>query len=157
MIITCEEKSAQSKYYEVVNVGPYNTLYFPNVDSCLSITYVLENNHLIGGHAGWGSNMQPQINAQRVVTNMNGIRYTLGKKIEKIFFIGDLASYNTNTLLPNGFNAKNVFTINNLIGQSDIYFYSSRRWLSIEKVNTKKRLYYNSIDSINKSFTIKSN
>jgi len=146
MIVNCEEKSSQSQYFEAVDVGPYNTLRYPNVDSCLSITYVLDANYLVGGHAGWGANMNPAANALRVVNKMNQFVQNTGKSIQRIIFAGDLPTYTLTNLVPVSGNIT-AHKIDNTPGQSDIYVYSSRRWLTIERVNHGPQLFQGSIDT----------
>jgi hypothetical protein len=143
MIVTCEEKSGQAKAFEAVNVGPYDTLFFPNVDSCLSITYVLEGNYLVGGHAGYGADMNPNANGARVKGKMDQFVTAAGRTISMVVFIGDWQNYNIGQLIPAGVAQQHVHKIQTP-GQSNIWFYSSRRWLSIERKGTQ--LHGGSID-----------
>ena len=144
--MTCEEKSAQSQYFEAVDVGPYNTLFYPNVDSCLSITFVLTGNYLVGGHAGWGANMAPNANVIRIVGKMNQFVQNANRNLQLVIAAGDLPSYNLHNL-PGGQNVI-VRTINNTRGQSDIYVYSSRRWLTIQRTNHGAQLFQGRVDNL---------
>lgn len=144
MIVTCEEKSNQAKAFEAVDVGPYNTLYYPNVDSCLSITYVLDGNYLVGGHAGWGANMNPLANGLRVKGKMDQFVTAAGRAISMVVFAGDLPTYNLRQLTPLGVAQQNVHEIETP-GLSNIWFFSSRRWLKIERTNGTQ-LHAGSID-----------
>ncbi len=134
MIVTCEEKSHLAKAFEAVNVGPYDTLFFPNVDSCLSITYVLEGNYLVGGHAGLGANMNPNANGARVKGKMDQFVTAAGRTITLVVFAGELGYYNLVPLVPAGVAQQNVHKIQTN-GQSNIWFFSSRRWLKIERTD----------------------
>jgi hypothetical protein len=144
MIVTCEEKSNQAKYPEVVNVGPYDTLFYPNVDSCLSITYVMEGNYLVGGHAGWGANMKPHSNAFRVKAKMDQLVTTAGREVRMVIFAGAFASYSVASLIPAGVAPADVHKIDTP-GQSNIWIFSSRRLISIETTKGVQ-LHYGSID-----------
>ncbi len=144
MIVTCEEKSNQAKAFEAVNVGPYDTLYYPNVDSCLSITYVLDGNYLVGGHAGWGANMDTAANSLRVKGKMDQFVTAAGRAISMVVFAGDLPYYNLGPLVPAGVAQHNVHKIRTP-GLSNIWFFSSRRWLKIERTNGEQ-LHAGSID-----------
>ncbi len=150
MIITCAEKVAapnKSEYFEAVDVGPYNTLFYPNVDSCLSITYLLEGNYLVGGHIGYGANLQPEVNGLRVKQKMDQFVAAAHRPITKVFFIGNTKDdYNYPRLIPPDFDFDNVHVIPSKGGQMNVYFYSSRRWLTLERVSTKAELFSGSID-----------
>ena len=144
MIVTCEERSNQAKAFEAVDVGPYNTLYYPNVDSCLSITYVIDGNYLVGGHAGWGVNMNPMANGLRVKGKMDQFVTAAGRAISMVIFAGDTGQYNLRQLTPAGVAQQNVHAIETP-GQSNIWFFSSRRWFKIELTNGTQ-LHAGSID-----------
>jgi hypothetical protein len=144
MIVECEEKSNQAKHPEVVSVGPYDTLYYPNVDSCLSITYVLDGNYMVGGHAGWGADMKPRSNAFRVKAKMDQFVAAAGREVSMVIFAGAFASYSVASLIPARVAPANVRKIDTP-GQSNIWIFSSRRWISIE-TTAGVRLHYGSID-----------
>ncbi len=135
MNITCEEKSGQSVYPEIVQVQQGDTLYFPNVDSCMSITYVLDDDSFIGGHVGWGENMQPDTNANRILDEMAQISSTT--KVIKIIFIGDLPSYSASLANFSSSQECSVHKIDNPDGQADIYFSTSDNSLSINRSGTE--------------------
>jgi hypothetical protein len=144
MIVECEERSNQSRYPEVVNVGPYNTLYYPNVDSCLSITYVLTGNYLVGGHAGWGANMMPRSNAFRVKAKMDGIVAAAGRTVSMVIFAGEIGNYSVGSLIPAGVAPANVHRIYTP-GLTNIWVFSSRRLISLE-TTAGAPLHYGGID-----------
>jgi len=76
----------------VVEAGKLDSLYFPGVDSCLAVAFVLKSGRMIGGHIGtsWGKDdmPDPEKNAKTIVQKM----LTKVKKIESFFcviYVGD--------------------------------------------------------------------
>ena len=69
-----------------------DTLFFPHVDSCLAIVFILEDDAVVGAHvAQFGGKdfgeYQPDQNAKDAVTEMK--KLTNGKKVADVFTLGD--------------------------------------------------------------------
>lgn len=87
---------------------------------------------LVGGHAGLGANMNPNANGARVKGKMDQFVTAAGRAITMVVFAGELGYYNLVPLVPAGVAQQDVHKIQTN-GQSNIWFFSSRRWLKIER------------------------
>jgi hypothetical protein len=66
-----------------------DTLFFPHVDSCLAMIFVLEDDGVVGAHVGAfsGDQYQPDANARAAVLQMKQL--TGGKRVLEVFTLGD--------------------------------------------------------------------
>jgi len=73
----------------VAKAGTSDTLFFPHVDSCLAIIFVLQDDIVVGAHvsAFAGEVFQPDGNARAAVVEMKALAD--GKTILEVFTLGD--------------------------------------------------------------------
>jgi hypothetical protein len=98
------EPSGNSKYPSAKSVDraeTSDTLFFPHVDSCLAIVFILKSGAVIGAHAAQfgGTDFgtyQPNVNAKLAVTEMKKLQN--GEEVLDVFTLGD-GSYTRATFL----------------------------------------------------------
>lgn len=85
----------------VRRVSANDSLVFPHVDSCMSVTLMVSPDVLIGGHAGMMDHqtyeMQADVNLSDMLTRM--INFTAGRRVVRAIFVG-----NDDTAAPDGEN-----------------------------------------------------
>ena len=91
MPVVCVEPAVNAAH-SVVTTNGNDSLVFPHVDSCMSVTFMVAPDVLIGGHAGMFDHNPPYgpqagANLLAIVTTMMGL--VAGRAIQRVVFCGN--------------------------------------------------------------------
>ena len=139
-----EVKCIENSVNDAVLVKPDEILYFPNVDSCLSITYVLDN-FLVGGHVPLFSKTSqvpiPEANFSKVFRKMDMIKMLHAKgAIKMTLLIGEYDTENFRFAPTALQNSNNLVIIDNSKGQAHVRFTPSKNGI-ILSIKIKEQEY----------------